>query len=679
MVNRIVLLLISISFSFISTAQTPVIVEHSLKVDGDEAILSFKAKIDKGWHMYSTNKTEDGPTPATLNVESKDGVELIGEFTASPKAIKQHDNMFDADVFFHEGNATFTQKLKITKEKYKIQGYMEYGACNDENCIPPTQVEFNFSGTKEAKDDGLNETLEVSSEEEQTPEDENALNPTENTEQGEEKTYSAEQDLWSPTKTQPYEEIVAGENSGDTKEKSLWTIFILGILGGLVALVTPCVWPIIPMTVSYFLKRGGGVKDAVIYGVSIIVIYLLLGLVVTALFGASALNALSTNAVFNIFFFLLLVVFALSFFGLFEIRLPDSWGNKVDQQADKAGGLLGIFLMAFTLTLVSFSCTGPIVGFLLVEVSTMGNVLGPAIGMFGFALALALPFALFAMFPSWMKQMPKSGSWMDSVKVVLGFIELFFSLKFLSVADMAYGWHILDRDVFLWLWIIIAIFLTLYLIGFKLEKTVCGNEKRVKIVKEKTNFLRWFLALASFLFIVYMIPGLWGAPLKEISAFTPPMSTQHWKLIKTEVEPQFNDYDEGMAYAKQIDKPAFIDFTGYGCVNCRKMEAAVWTDKEVAKELNENFVLIQLFVDDKTPLKERVKVTDERGNTRILRTVGDKWSFLQSNKFGANAQPFYVIVNSEGIPLDGSYGYDEDIDQFLKYLNDGKSKFKEKH
>ncbi|MBO7661494.1 MAG: thioredoxin family protein, partial [Bacteroidaceae bacterium] len=454
----------------------------------------------------------------------------------------------------------------------------------------------------------------------------------------------------------------------------LWKIFLLGLLGGLIALVTPCVWPIIPMTVSFFLKRSGdkkqGIRDAWIYGASIVVIYVSLGLLVTAIFGASALNSLATNAVFNIFFFLLLVVFAASFFGAFELTLPSSWSNAVDSKAEKTGGLLGIFLMAFTLTLVSFSCTGPIIGFLLVEVATGdGGWLAPTIGMLGFAIALALPFTLFAMFPSWLKSMPKSGGWMNTVKVVLGFIELAFALKFLSVADLAYGWHILDRETFLALWIVLFALLGMYLLG-KLKFPHDDDDDG------KTGVGRFFLAMISFAFAVYMLPGLWGAPLKAVSAFAPPMKTQDFNLAEDmEVKPMFLDYDEGMAYAKEHNKPVMIDFTGYGCVNCRKMEAAVFVDERVASKMTNDYVLIQLYVDEKTPLPEPFIVNDN-GEERKLRTVGDKWSYLQSSKFGANAQPFYVLLDNEGNPLTKSVSYDENIDKYLEFLDAGLAKYK---
>ena len=447
------------------------------------------------------------------------------------------------------------------------------------------------------------------------------------------------------------------------------------------------------MTVSFFLKRSKtdkkkGIRDAVTYGISIIIIYLGLGLVVTALFGSDTLNAMSTNAVFNIFLFVLLVVFALSFFGWFEIKLPDSWANAVDAKADSLSAKakngshlspltshLSIFLMAFTLVLVSFSCTAPIIGLLLVETTTSGNWLAPALGMLGFALALALPFTLFALFPSWLKQAPKSGSWMTTLKVVLGFVELAFALKFFSVADLAYGWHLMDREVFLSLWIVIFGLLGAYLCGWlKFQEdgiTVNGQWSMVNGYKPMPVACI-MSGLVSFAFAIYMIPGLWGAPCKAVSAFAPPMNTQDFNLNTKSVEARFTDYEQGMAAARAEGKPAFIDFTGFGCVNCRKMEAAVWTDPRVADKLRNQYVLISLFVDDKTPLAEPIEVTDEKGQTKTLRTVGAKWSWLQSHKFGANAQPFYVIVDpATGKPLTGSRAYDENIDGYLKFLNEG--------
>ncbi|MBP5731429.1 MAG: thioredoxin family protein, partial [Bacteroidaceae bacterium] len=456
--------------------------------------------------------------------------------------------------------------------------------------------------------------------------------------------------------------IVSGSSS---KDNSLWWLFLMGFVGGLIAVLTPCVWPIIPMTVSFFLKRSEnkkrGIKDAIIYGISIVVIYMALGAVATLLFGANAANALSTNAVVNIFFALLLIVFGLSFMGFFELQLPSSWSNKADRKAETTTGLLSIFIMAFTLALVSFSCTGPIIGFMLVEVSTTNNLLGPLVCMLGFAIALALPFTLFAMFPALLKKAPKSGSWMNTLKVVLGFVEVAFALKFVSVADMAYGWHLLSRDLFIGIWVVLAVLLGLYLLGV-LRLPIDGGGK------PKRNVFKTVLAIICFAFAAYMVPGVLGKPLKAISAFAPPMQTQHIRLFGEVVEARFTSYEEGMAAAKAEGKPVLIDFTGFGCVNCREMEMNVWNDPDVAKRLRDDMVLISLFVDDKTPLPQRIEV-DENGRTTTLRTVGDKWSYLQRKRFGANVQPFYVLCSSDGEPLAPPYSYDTDVDKFLKWLN----------
>ena len=531
---------------------------------------------------------------------------------------------------------------------------MEYGACNDENCLPPTQVSFSFSGKGAAKPAGQPKAEAAPPAEEVAKDSAQAAAPV--------AAQAGTPDYWQPVvhELEAMGETVTGE------DLSMLYIFITGFLGGLLALFTPCVWPIIPMTVSFFLKRNDnrrkGVRDACTYGISIVVIYVALGLVITGIFGASALNALSTNAVFNIFFCLLLVVFAISFLGAFEITLPSSWSNAVDSKADRTTGLISIFLMAFTLSLVSFSCTGPIIGFLLVQVSTSGSILAPTIGMLGFAIALALPFTLFALFPSWLKSMPKSGGWMNVIKVTLGFIELAFALKFLSVADLAYGWHLLDRETFLALWIVLFALLGFYLLG-KIRFPHDDENTRVSVP-------RFFLALASLAFAVYMVPGLWGAPLKAVSAFAPPLNTQDFNLYKNEVHAQFTDYDQGMEYARLQGKPVMLDFTGYGCVNCRKMELAVWTDRKVSDLIENDYVLITLYVDDKTPLPAPMKVT-ENGKERTLRTMGDKWSYLQRVKFGANAQPFYVLVDNEGKPLNKSYSYDEDIAAYVDFLQTG--------
>lgn len=565
------------------------------------------------------------------------------------------DPIFGMQVRFFENTATFVQKIKLTGGgSYDISGYLEYGACNDENCLPPTAVDFSFKGqaaaapvapaAKESKPEvAASDTTSIPL----IP-----LTPA----------MSPKMDYWKPVISELNQ---FGEQINSESHSWLY-IFFAGFVGGLLALFTPCVWPIIPMTVSFFLKRTKdkkkGVRDAWTYGASIVVIYLTLGLAITLIFGANALNALSTNAIFNIFFFLMLVVFAASFFGAFEITLPSKWTNAVDSKAEQTTGLLSIFLMAFTLSLVSFSCTGPIIGFLLVEVSTTGSVIAPALGMLGFALALALPFTLFALFPSWLKSMPKSGGWMNAIKVTLGFLELAFALKFLSVADLAYGWRILDRETFLALWIVIFGLLGLYLLG-KIKFPHDDDNNKVSVP-------RFFLALASLAFAVYMIPGLWGAPLKAVSAFAPPMQTQDFNLYKNEVHAQFYDYEEGMEYARRQGKPVMIDFTGYGCVNCRKMELAVWTDPKVSKLLTEDYVLITLYVDEKAKLPEPVKIT-ENGVERTLRTVGDKWSYLQRSKFGANAQPFYVLLDNEGMPLNKSYSYDEDVQKYVDFLNVG--------
>ena len=647
----------------------------------DEVTISFSGTIASGWHVYSPTEN-NGPTPASFNVDKIQGAKLVGGLKANKPATKKFEDMFEGEVSYYEHSVTFSQKLKLTDKTYSIEGYFEFGACNDESCMPPTAVEFKYSGkgietAKEANEKALEEnegkvdetpaelaaTVSIKS-------DSTAVAATED---------SPLEGLWTPV----IDELNSFGSGETDSENSLWKIFILGILGGFIALLTPCVWPIIPMTVSFFLKRAKddkkkGIRDAITYGLSIIVIYLVLGLAVTLLFGASALNALSTNAVFNIFFFLLLVIFGASFLGGFEIVLPSKWTNAVDSKASSTTGLLSIFLMAFTLVLVSFSCTGPIIGFLLVEMGTSGNIVGPAVGMFGFALALALPFTLFAIFPTWLKSAPKSGNWMNNVKVTLGFIELAFSLKFLSVADLAYGWGILDRETFLSLWIVLFAILGCYLMGwvrFPHDEDE-WDEMGEKIINHRTPVTKFFMALCSFAFAVYMVPGLWGAPCKAVSAFAPPMNTQDFNLAKTEhIEPQTLDYEAGMNIAKTKGKPVMIDFTGFGCVNCRKMEAAVWTDESVKKVITEDYVLIQLFVDDKTPLPEPIEVVGN-GQNRKLRTVGDKWSYLQRTKFGSNTQPFYVLLDNEGHPLNTSYSYDEDIAKYLDFLNTGLKNYK---
>ena len=692
--------LMTVSLAANGQLLNPVHFKSELKTakGSSEGEIVFSATIDAGWHVYSTDLGDDGPISASFNAVKMEGVETVGKLTPKGNVVKKYDEMFGMELKFFENSATFVQKIRFTKPEYVIDCYLEYGACNDQSCMPPSQVELKKSGKSpvtETKTTTETETKTI------TGTDAETETGTPVSADSSRFTYSAvansslftlhsslnNEALWSPV----VDELKAMGGSDSLTDHSLLYILLMGFIGGLLAVCMPCIWPIIPMTVSFFLKRSKddkkkGIRDAFTYGLSIIVIYLGLGLLVTAIFGSDTLNAMSTNAVFNIFLFLLLVVFALSFFGWFEIKLPDSWANKVDAKADELSAKaaakssifslqssLSIFLMAFTLVLVSFSCTAPIIGLLLVETTTSGNWLAPALGMFGFALALALPFTLFAMFPAWLKQAPKSGSWMTTIKVVLGFIELAFALKFFSVADLAYGWHLLDREVFLSLWIVIFALLGAYLCGWlKFQEDEIGGE-----LNKPKPVVCIMGGLASLAFAVYMVPGLWGAPCKAVSAFAPPMNTQDFNLNTKTVEAKYLSYEEGMAAAQAQGKPVMIDFTGYGCVNCRKMEAAVWTGPRVADKLQNDFVLISLFVDDKTPLAEPFEVKDADGNTKTLRTVGAKWSYLQSHKFGANAQPFYVILDpATGKPLTGSRAYDEDIDGYLEYLNKGLNRYK---
>ena len=675
---------------------------------GAEAEIIFHATIDQGWHVYSTDIGDNGPIEASFNVTKMEGAELVGKLTPRGNVIKKMDKVFNMELKYFENEATFVQKIRFTKPDYDIDCYLEYGTCSDESCLPPSEAAFKQSG-KSPTEIVNSEQLIVNSkngdekaEKEETPPTETIATVPSDTTTSDTAAVansslftlhsSLDTALWSPVTS----ELQTFGSSSDLASHSLLWLLLMGFVGGLLAVCMPCIWPIIPMTVSFFLKRSKtdkkkGIRDAFTYGLSIIVIYLGLGLLVTALFGSDTLNAMSTNAVFNIFIFLLLIVFALSFFGWFEIRLPDSWANAVDKKSEQLSAKavansslftlhssLSIFLMAFTLVLVSFSCTGPIIGMLLVQTTTSGNWLAPAVGMFGFALALALPFTLFAMFPSWLKSAPKSGSWMNTLKIVLGFIELAFALKFLSVADLAYGWHILDREVFLSLWIVIFALLGAYLCGWlKFQSDEIGSEK-LSIVNCQLSIHRPMPVicimggLMSLAFAVYMVPGLWGAPCKAVSAFAPPMSTQDFNLNPTIVEAQYNDYDAGMAAARAQGKPVFIDFTGFGCVNCRKMEASVWNDARVADILKKDYVLISLYVDDKTPLQEPMVVTDAQGQQKTLRTVGAKWSYLQSHKFGANAQPFYIALDpATGKPLTGSRAFNEDISAYLDFLNQG--------
>ena len=658
------MLLAMFAMAAMAQMQDPVHFSVSQKqVSPTELEVIFKGKIDKGWHVYSTGLPAGGPVSATLTTEKAEGVKPVGKLTYRGKELKEYDKLFEMTLRYFVNSVTFVQKYKITGKTYKVKGFLEFGACNDENCMPPTQVEFSYSGNGPADaPEATEETAEAA-----VPAD-SATTAAAETVEADSAAAVAGGDLWKPA----IKELQAFNGEENTGDRSWLYIFLMGFVGGFIALFTPCVWPIIPMTVSFFLKRAKdkkkGIRDAITYGVSIVVIYLVLGLAITGIFGASSLNALSTNAVFNILFCLLLVVFALSFFGWFELTLPSSWTNKVDNKASETSGLLSIFLMAFTLTLVSFSCTGPIIGFLLVEVSTSGSIAGPAIGMLGFAIALALPFTLFALFPTWLKQAPKSGSWMNTIKITLGFIELAFACKFFSVADLAYGWRLLDREVFLCIWIVIFGLLGLYLIGKLKFRSDAGSDEAMPVPCI-------MLGMISLAFTIYLIPGLWGAPCKAVSAFAPPVSTQDFNLYHNEVEAKYTDYEEGMAAAAAQGKPVVVDFTGFGCVNCRKMEAAVWTQPQVADKLNGDFILISLYVDDKKPLAKPIEVS-ENGTKRTLRTVGDKWSYLQRSKFGANAQPFYVILDNEGNPIAKSYSYDENVSHHMEFLNQGLDNYK---
>ena len=653
-----------------------------------EKEIVFTATIEKGWHLYDMNLPEGGPVSTSFTFETLQGAELIGQPVSNIKPTVVYDEQFAMDLRWFPGAVTFTQKVKILDpKKFKIEGEVEFMVCNDETCLPPDRESFAFDSkntkltlpaeapvvekedvTKEQPDTNLvvEEGKTLTTPDPVAKEEKVIVNPEKIT-----NALTNDAALWTPV----IDELKAFGDTTVTATDTSWLfIFFAGFLGGLIALLTPCVWPMIPMTVSFFLKRTKdrkkAIRDALTYGLSIIVIYLVMGLLITGIFGASALNDLSTNAIFNIIFFLLLVVFAISFFGAFEMVLPASWTTKLDSKADSTTGILSIFFMSFTLVLVSFSCTGPIIGTLLVQAASMGTAVGPAIGMFGFALALSIPFSLFAIFPNMLQSMPKSGCWLNSVKVVLGFLELALALKFLSVADLAYGWRLLDREVFIVLWIVIFVLLGFYLLG----KIKFSHDSDVKYV----SVPRLFMAIISFGFAVYMVPGLWGAPLKSISAFAPPLYTQDFSLYDDEVHAAYDDYESGMAKAKLLNKPVMIDFSGFGCVNCRKMEASVWTDPKVKQILENDYVLITLMVDDKTKLPHPIEI-EEHGKVRKLKTIGDKWSYLQRSKFGANAQPFYILLNDEGKPLGPSYAFNEDVSKYIQFLENGLKTFKEQN
>lgn len=688
LISSIMLALIAL----VAQAQILTPVKWKIKLDdkggAPEKEIVFTATADKGWHLYDMNLPEGGPVSTSFTFETLNGAELIGQPVPSVKPTTVYDEQFAMNLRWYPGTVSFIQKLKITDPgKFKVEGEVEFMACNDETCLPPDQIPFSFDKKSIHVDPALaanssttevdkNDVTTVQPDTQVVAEDVSELNTPDPAAKETPATTSPKASdsltdspsLWSPVIDQLKS---FGDTTVSAADTSWLFIFFAGFLGGLIALLTPCVWPMIPMTVSFFLKRTKdrkkAIRDAVTYGLSIIVIYLVMGLLITGIFGASALNDLSTNAIFNILFFLLLVVFAVSFFGAFELVLPASWTSKLDSKADSTTGILSIFFMSFTLVLVSFSCTGPIIGTLLVQAASMGTAVGPAIGMFGFALALSIPFSVFAIFPNMLQSMPKSGGWLNSVKVVLGFLELALALKFLSVADLAYGWRLLDREAFIVLWIVIFSLLGVYLLG----KIKFSHDSEVKYV----SVPRLFMAIISFAFAIYMVPGLWGAPLKAISAFAPPLYTQDFNLYKNEVHAAFDDYESGMAYAKKVNKPVMIDFSGFGCVNCRKMEASVWTDPKVKQMLENDYVLITLMVDDKTKLPQPIEI-QENGKTRKLKTIGDKWSYLQRSKFGSNAQPFYILLNDEGQPLGPSYAFNEDVSKYIQFLQNGLKEFK---
>jgi thiol:disulfide interchange protein DsbD len=640
------------------------------KKGGNNIELVFKASIQNGWHVYGQNLPSGGPVSTSFHFDKVSGARLVGNVTSSSSMIKEYDKTFSMNLTWYEHQAVFIQKVTVMNpQKFLVSGYVEFMGCNDENCLPPAKLPFSFGKP-------IAQVVTSSPAKSSLVETHKALVPS-----VVKVTQSVQTDSIQSTNTNTtatmtnnstWDPVIAqlnslGNSSGTSETHDpFWLIFLKGFLGGLLALITPCVWPIIPLTVSFFLKRSANKRkakrDAGLYGLSIIAIYLVLGVLITLIFGASALNSLSTNAFFNLFFFGLLVLFAVSFFGAFELTLPAAWTTKLDSKAESTSGIVSILLMAFTLALVSFSCTGPIIGTLLVDVAVNGSYLGPTIGMFGFALALAIPFMLFAMFPMWLKSMPKSGGWLNSVKVVLGFLELALALKFFSVADLAYGWRLLDREVFLVLWIVIFTLLGFYILG-KIKFSHDSDVNHISVT-------RLFLSIITFAFALYMVPGLWGAPLKAISAFAPPLFTQDFNLNPQSEHTIYNDYDQALKEAALQNKPLLVDFTGFGCVNCRKMEASVWTNSKVKQLMNEQFIVASLYVDDKASLPQPMEV-NENGRTSILTTVGDKWSYLQRSKFGANAQPFYVIVNAQGQPLTGSFSFTEEPAKFVSFLESG--------
>ena len=680
----------------------PVAIEEVVTIKGQDGTIVFEAYIEPGFHMYSTDELKGGPLPTTISFRVVEGAELVGGLTSGASAIKKFDSTFNMNVTYFEETAEFTQKIKLLGGKYRLQGTLRFQSCEDGGDCVQGRYDFDITGEAEGskvvvtpmkKEDMPKPIVPNLANTADKPVEKAAVASVAPAKKAEEKVTAVEQpevqenpvvkenvvandsavvevvneqvagNLWAP--------VIDKMNEDTEDSSSLWLIFVLGFGGGLVALLTPCVWPIIPMTVSFFLKRSKqrsqAVREAIIYGVSIILIYLLLGIAVTLIFGAGALNALSTNAIFNIFFFLMLLTFGASFLGGFELTLPSSWTNKVDEKAGSTTGMLSIFLMAFTLVLVSFSCTGPIIGFLLVEVSTSGEIMAPALGMFGFALALALPFTVFALFPSLLKQTPRSGGWMNTIKVVLGFVEIAFALKFLSVADLSYHWGLLDRETFLALWIVLFALLGLYLLKIIRFPHDDASDRTTSV----TGFFAGVISLA---FAIYMIPGLWGAPCKAVSAFAPPMSTQDFSLYDNSFKPHTDDFETAIEMARREGKPILLDFTGHGCVNCRNMEASVWSDDRVIDIMRDKYIVASLYVDDRTPLAEPFEAVIN-GKKVLLETVGDKWTYLQNHKFGGSAQPFYVPIDNDANPLCGSYSFNLDVEEYVKFLEKGLDRY----
>lgn len=671
----------------------------SKKLSNCEYELMFKATIEANWHLYGQKQYGDsGPIPTSFRFKQSPDYTLTGGVSES-KLIKKFEPVWNFELEFFEHEAIFKQKIKIKSSKaLDVSGELEFMVCNDNQCLPPATETFNFKITDNSNCESVT-TVNISSTATTKSVpcqcDSNAIYEVlslRNTKQTNSATVVSQQDTTTAIQAATAPQLNK-ESEPETTDRSWWGIFIAGFIGGLAALLTPCVFPMIPMTVSFFTKssktRAQGISNALIYGFSIITIYVLLGLGVTKAFGPDALNALSTNVWFNLAFFVLLVVFAISFLGAFEIVLPSAFVNKIDSQSDR-GGLVGIFFMAFTLSLVSFSCTGPIIGTLLVEAAVNGGLAGPFWGMFGFSTALALPFGVFAAFPGWLNSLPKSGGWLNSVKVVLGFLELALALKFASNADLVVQAGIITREVFIALWVVLFGLLSIYLMGW------------IRLAHDSPlthlSVSRLFLAIVSFTFTLYLIPGLWGAPLKLISGFPPPdfysespMGLGGSKVRTIESNnneghrkehcpndlPCFHDYDEALTYARKVKKPLLIDFTGWACVNCRKMEAQVWTDPEVDKRLRNEVVLVSLYVDDKTELPENEKTVKKLGDRDFkIKTIGNKWSYMQGNLYKTNAQPQYILIdNNEQMLTKTTAHYNPDIQKYISWLDEGIKEF----